>query len=193
MVGGADAATRAHYACALVKTAAPACGAPNLSATLIHGPDFKRRVTMLHHHKARRSPVGALAVSMFAVAGLALTATGGAAAQTAETDNVVVKLVERRTDKPLTDAERNAIVDQETADRCAKDARRTETTTETIKDGKPVTTRLILCSTGAKAINPAQLQSMRDSLSKLEKVKPETRAAIAVALDAAIAQARDGQ
>lgn len=194
VVGGADADTRGLYARALIKTAAPASGAPNLSATLIHGPDLKRRVIMLHTHKTRRSPLGVLAVSALTLAGLGLTATGGIAQTAAGEPTVTIKRVERHTGKPMTEAERNAFIDKEISTHCPSDLPRALTQAETVQNGKKVITRTVSCSKdGLGQLRPDQLQSARESLSKLQSLSPEDRARIATALDSAIVKARAGQ
>lgn len=188
VVGGADADTRGLYARALIKTAAPLSGAPNLSATLIHGPDLKRRVTMLHHHKIRRSPLGALAVSALVVAGLGLTATSGVA-QTSPPAKVEVKRIQIKAG--ASPAEREARIRQALGDRCKGQV---DTIADTAAEGDALkgAPRVLVCDSG-EGDRLARLERAAARLTDHAELSPEHRAKVEAALAEAIAKARAGQ
>ena len=80
------------------------------------------------------------------------------------------------------------------AEKCAGAAHRFETQSQATSNGKPVSTRVVVCGKDGMAGDQlTQLQKARERLSTSTDITPENRVKILSALDESIAKLKAGQ
>lgn len=182
VIAGASGDEREAYGRAMVKSAWGA--APFMSCPMTRNTNLKRRLKMVKTHKISRLGKlgGMLSVSAMAIAGLTLTATGSIAAE--PTENVIIKRVHGK-------GAGTAAANSEIEARCGNDPQKFETEAVSERDGKPVKTRLVLCSKGgggSAGDRAAALEKARARIAGSTDLDPANRAKVLSALDNAIAQ-----
>ena len=182
VIAGASNDEREAYGRAMVKSAWGT--APFMSCPMTRkNTNLKRRLKMVKSHKTSRlGKIGGIfSVSVMAIAGLTLTATGSVAAE--PTENVIIKRVHGK-------GAGTAATNLEIEARCGNDPAKFETEAVSERDGKPVKTRLILCSKDGKSGGDriAALEKARARIAATTDIEPANRAKVLSALDTAIAK-----